>query len=295
MRLARLLIISFFYCSSALAQLQVKSATDFLTDDPSFDVNFMHEKRVIKIVATISEKRTLQEMIPLDKKYVYHFSRQGHMVKKEVLFTGAQDMSDPKNIHYSYDDEGNLLSEQSAEYNSFFTDYYEYDHLGRVKVKSTYREVGTPTESGTNMIQSRELVSKKNYSYQPVTNGVKRHHHNNYGRIYKYDLTTYNEEGLVELEQTKFIAAKNYAWKKFYYNNNRLPIRIEQNENGVVSELNISYDKKNRLLKQDVYYSGEHKFTTDYIYNDAGMLTAQIRMDHASEYMVIYQYKYTSY
>jgi len=294
MLLRKLLIISICCFNAAYGQLKIESATDFLTDDPSFDEQFMAQKRVLKIIATPSEKRTLQEIEPLDKRYFYNFDRRGRMVKKEIVFTNSIEMRAPKNTNYVYDDMGNLISEQTQEYNSYFTDYYEYDHLGRVKVKSTYREIGTTTENGSAIIEGRELVSKKNYSYQPVSNGVKRHYHNDYGRIYKYDLTTFNEEGLIETTQTKYIAAKNYAWKKYYYKN-RLPYRIEQNENGTASELLIQYDSQNRLLKQDVYYGGTHKFTTDYIYNDAGLLTAQIRMDHASGYMLIYQYEYIYY
>ena len=175
--------------------------------------------------------------------------------------------------------------EKTNEYNSYFADYYEYDYKGRVKVKSSYREKGTRNEDGEILVSERELLSRKNYSYQPVQNGVKRHYHNNYGRIYKYDLTRYNEDGLIETIKTQYLAAKNYAWKRFYYNAYQLPTRIEQNENGRISELVISYDKKHRLLKQDVYYGSELQFTTEYVYNDQGLLSGQIRMDHTNDYL----------
>lgn len=291
------LVLLFAICSwSALtiAQLDLRSATDFLTEDPVFDKNFMQQRRVLKIIAKPSEKRTLQEIIPLEKYFVYHFDRFGRMIKKEIIYTDNIELRDPKQTRFTYDDVGNLQSEQIQEYNSFFTDYYEYDFQGRVKVKSTYRETGSLGSDGNVLVENRQLVNKKNYSYQPIANGVKKHYHNNYGRIYKYDITKFNDDGTIISEQTKYIGAKNYAYKNFYYQN-RLPIKVEVNENGRESELTVNYDSQGRLLKQDVYVGNSHQFTTDYIYDDKGLLNAQIRMDHLNEYMLIYQYEYVFY
>jgi hypothetical protein len=291
MLLIRLILISFCCFNCAFAQLQIASAYNKLTEDASFAPNFMQQKRVLQITTTISKKKTLEAMIPLSKKYIYHFSRKGSMVKKEIVFT---DNSDPKNTHYTYDDVGNLTSEQTNEYNSFFTNYYEYDHLGRIKVLSTYREVGVTTENGNVIIESRNLVDKKNYSYQPVSNGTKKHYHNNYGRIYKYDLTTLSADGLIQSIQTKFISVRNYGFKKIFYAD-KIPIRVELEEDGKVSEFRNVYDGKKRLQKQDVYINNASVFTTEYIYNDDGLLTAQIRMDHSQDEMLIYQYNYKHY
>jgi hypothetical protein len=291
-------LISFLcFLSSSSAQL-LDINKPLFTDDPFFNTQFIKENNIKSITGSRSSKKIQDIIRSKGLDFYYEFNNKGQLIKQIATFLVGGINKDTNIILYEYDSYGSLTLRRKSDNYGFYSHQYQLDSLKRITKQTYNREENTFACKGNFELCQRYKISSDSFSYQRLDElQVKKYFYNNYGKVYKYQFSYFNEFNYLIEEYTKFIIGNNKSKITYEYDEKGRLIK-QVNFSNLTGNKNITqifeYDTIGNVLAIKQFENDKHVTTKQFLYDKKTMLiTAQLIQDVQTEFLQIIQYHYT--
>ncbi|MCH2233086.1 MAG: hypothetical protein MK078_02450 [Crocinitomicaceae bacterium] len=286
-----LFILILCVAGSVFGQMLDNTMGQVFEEKPFFNTEFIAKNRIRSIKGNYSTKATLDQIRPNSDIYVYDFDKEGRLIREyKTAF------EDTIVVTYEYN-EKNLLSlkRQSDQY-GFHSYTFKYDEKGRI-VEQEYRRDSNKNSDKMNFdLDESYIITTEKFSYLDYSDSTyKKVYYNNAGFEYKTEFYYHTWDGQLTKQEGKLRNGSGNSKVRYSYDAKG---RISGKQEEVtltkknVSRWEYEYDEIGNLQAVKYYRNGSWITEYQIVYErQTLLLSAIITRDHATNFMMILQFK----
>lgn len=282
----------FFLCFTSLTsfgQMLDNTKGAAFTDRPFFSTEFIRTNKIKKLQGTFTYKKPGEVMRATTYEYVYSFDVDGRLIS--TFETRKDDgTKDTTGNIYVYDAEGRLSEHKVGDGKGYSVTHYDFDDQGRI-VRETYSREYRDT-LGT---WRRTEMNSETMRYTESERQQKRTVYNSYGLPYMEEFTYTNDLGYIVKKEQRLLMTGEVSTITYSYNEKGLlasMVTTRYGEETPTEELHFAYDQNGNLEERRVYREGKYITEFEIIYNEKSrLLKYVITRDVKSDFLMILGFK----
>ena len=268
------------------------------TEDPFFNTQFIAQNKVKSMHGTLSTKKEMDLIRKGYLEYQYTFDRRGRLSSQFSAFGKPSNRIDTIVLSYDYSIDNLVTRRRKNDVHGFFSYDYEYEGANRSK-ETYYRDENVGPSKNQFELGRRFIITSESFTYEKFSDKQeKRKFYNNYGRVYKEEITYYNDLGYkVEIESRFIITNKRSNIKFEYDEKGRVSKRTEKYDITKPSNYvsTYAYDEVGNLIEENKYRDGKHVSIEQFLYDGRMLISASVSKDIPTNLITIIKYDYTFY
>jgi len=296
---AILLILFIFISCSFNAQI-LEINKPLFNDDPFFNVEFIKANKVKSITGSRSTKKVQDIIRSKGLDYHYDFNPNGTLKQQISTFRSKENGKDTSVISYIYNKHNCLTTKRKNDHFGFYSQNYLLDSRNNIIKKTYCRDENLNSTKGNFELGKQYIIVSDSFSYQKASpKQSKKKFYNNYGKIYKEQINSYNEYGYLIEEYSIFIIGTRKS-KITYGYDERGRVNLIDDYSDIANNKKLTqkytYDDLGNVLEINFFKDDHHTTIKQYVYNKKTMLLdAQLIQDVDTKLIRIIQYSYTFY
>ena len=288
----RLVIIYILFISgSLLGQMLDNTAGQVFEEKPFFNQTFIAKNKIKSLKGTYSTKAQLDYIRPSSDIYVYEFDDKGRLSREyKTAF------KDTIVTNYKYNDADQLILKRQSDQYGFHSYAYTYDDQGRILEQEYRRDSNKGLDKMNFELDETFIITTETFSYLDFSDSTyKKVYYNNAGREYKTEFFYHTWDGQLVKQEGKLRNGSGNSKVRFAYDE-KGRISAKQSEVNLTknntSRWEYEYDEFGNVLALRYYRNGQWITEYQILYDKTTLfLTAIITRDHATNFMMILQFK----
>jgi YD repeat-containing protein len=281
-----------FLCFSSLTsfgQMLDNTQGAAFTDRPFFSIDFIRSNKIKELKGTFTYKKPGEVMRATTYEYVYSFDVNGRLIS--TFETRKDDgTKDTTGNIYTYDANGRLSEHKIGDGKGYSVTLYDFDEQGRI-VRETYSREYRDTLG----VWRRTEMNSETMRYAEGERQQKRTVYNSYGLPYMEEFTYSNELGYIVKKEQRLLMTGGVSTMTYSYNDKGLLSSLVTQVYGEETpseELHFTYDQNGNLEERRVYREGKYITEFEIIYNEKSrLLKYVITRDVKSDFLMILGFK----
>lgn len=283
------LILLFFSALTSFGQMLDNTQGAAFTDRPFFSADFIRSNKIKELRGTFTYKKPGEVMRATTYEYVYSFDANGRLIS--TFETRKDDgTKDTTGNRYVYDAEGRLSEHKIGDGKGYSVTHCDFDEQGRI-VRETYSREYRDTLG----IWRRTELNSETMRYSEFDKQQKRTVYNSYGLPYMEEFTYYNDLGYLVKKEQRLLMTGELSTLAYSYNDKGLLSSLITTQYGLetpLEEFQFSYDQNGNLQERRVYREGKYVTEFEIIYNEKSrLLKYVITRDVKSNFLMILGFK----
>ncbi len=283
------LIFLFFSALTSFGQMLDNTQGAAFTDRPFFSSDFIRSNKIKELRGTFTYKKPGEVMRATTFEYVYSFDANGRLIS--TFETRKDDgTKDTTGNTYVYDAEGRLSEHKIGDGKGYSVTHCDFDEQGRI-VRETYSREYRDTLG----IWRRTELNSETMRYSEFDKQQKRTVYNSYGLPYMEEFTYYNDLGYLVKKEQRLLMTGELSTLAYSYNDKGLLSSLVTTQYGLetpLEEFHFSYDQNGNLEERRVYREGKYVTEFEIIYNEKSrLLKYVITRDVKSNFLMILGFK----
>jgi len=283
------LILLFFSALTSFAQMLDNTQGAAFTDRPFFSADFIRSNKIKELRGTFTYKKPGEVMRATTYEYVYSFDANGRLIS--TFETRKDDgTKDTTGNMYVYDAEGRLSEHKIGDGKGYSVTHCDFDEQGRI-VRETYSREYRDTLG----IWRRTELNSETMRYSEFDKQQKRTVYNSYGLPYMEEFTYYNDLGYLVKKEQRLLMTGELSTLAYSYNDKGLLSSLVTTQYGLetpLEEFQFSYDQNGNLQERRVYRDGKYVTEFEIIYNEKSRLLKYVlTRDVKSNFLMILGFK----
>jgi hypothetical protein len=259
------------------------------TDRPFFSADFIRSNKIKELRGTFTYKKPGEVMRATTYEYVYSFDLNGRLIS--TFETRKDDgTKDTTGNMYVYDAEGRLSEHKIGDGKGYSVTLFDFDERGRI-VRETYSREYRDTLG----IWRRTELNSETMRYSEFDKQQKRTVYNSYGLPYMEEFTYTNDLGYLVKKEQRLLMTGELSTLSYSYNEKGLLSSLITTQYGVetpMEEYHFSYDQNGNLEERRVYREGKYITEFEIIYNEKSRLLKYVlTRDVTSNFLMILDFK----
>ncbi len=284
-----LLFLLCFIGSTSFAQMLDNTQGAAFTDRPFFSADFIRSNKIKELRGTFTYKKPGEVMRATTYEYVYSFDLNGRLIS--TFETRKDDgTKDTTGNMYVYDAEGRLSEHKIGDGKGYSVTLFDFDERGRI-VRETYSREYRDTLG----IWRRTELNSETMRYSEFDKQQKRTVYNSYGLPYMEEFTYTNDLGYLVKKEQRLLMTGELSTLSYSYNEKGLLSSLITTQYGVetpMEEYHFSYDQNGNLEERRVYREGKYITEFEIIYNEKSRLLKYVlTRDVTSNFLMILDFK----